>query len=152
MYSAYKFAHKFVMAVVCAMFLSVAAFADDTPVAVDQLPAAVKTFVAQKFPAQKILFAEKDSGLFEKTKYEVRLDDGTKVEVYKDGTWNKVENKSKGVPTSFVPKGIADYVKANYAAFPVIKVDKKKYGYEVELSNDLELKFNEQFQLIGMDD
>ena len=147
-----SYAHKFVMAIVCALFMSVAAFADDTPIAVDQLPAAVKTFVAQKFPAQKILFAEKDSGFFEKTKYEVRLDDGTKVEVYKDGTWNKVENKQNGVPASFVPKGIADYVKANYAAFPIIKVDKERYGYDVELSNDLELKFNEQFQLIGMDD
>jgi len=152
MYSAYNFTRKFVFAFVCALFLSVVAYADDTPVAVDQLPAAVKTFVAQKFPTQKILFAEKDSGLFEKTKYEVRLDDGTKAEVYKDGTWDKVENKSKGVPTSFVPKGIADYVKANYAATPVTKVDKEKYGYEVELSNGLELKFNEQFQLIGMDD
>ncbi len=147
-----KFANKFVMAIVCALFLSVAAYADDTPITVDRLPAAVKTFVAQKFPAQKILFAEKDSGFFEKTKYEVRLDDGTKIELFKDGTWNKVENKQKGVPASFIPKGIADYVRANYATTPVIKVDKERYGYDVELANDLELKFNEQFQLVGMDD
>ena len=147
-----KFANKFVMAIVCALFLSVAAYADDTPITVDRLPAAVKTFVAQKFPAQKILFAEKDSGFFEKTKYEVCLDDGTKIELFKDGTWNKVENKQKGVPASFIPKGIADYVRANYATTPVIKVDKERYGYDVELANDLELKFNEQFQLVGMDD
>ena len=147
-----KFANKFVMAIVCALFLSVAAYADDTPITADRLPAAVKTFVAQKFPAQKILFAEKDSGFFEKTKYEVRLDDGTKIELFKDGTWNKVENKQKGVPASFIPKGIADYVRANYATTPVIKVDKEHYGYDVELANDLELKFNEQFQLVGMDD
>ena len=147
-----KFANKFVMAIVCALFLSVAAYADDTPITVDRLPAAVKTFVAQKFPAQKILFAEKDSGFFEKTKYEVRLDDGTKIELFKDGTWNKVENKQKRVPASFIPKGIADYVRANYATTPVIKVDKERYGYDVELANDRELKFNEQFQLVGMDD
>ena len=147
-----KFTNKFVMAIVCALFLSVAAYADDTPITVDRLPAAVKTFVAQKFPAQKILFAEKDSGFFEKTKYEVRLDDGTKIELFKDGTWNKVENKQKGVPAHFIPKGIADYVRANYATTPVIKVDKERYGYDVELANDLELKFNEQFQLVGMDD
>ena len=52
-----SYARKFVMAIVCTLLLSVAAFADDTPIAVDQLPAAVKTFVAQQFPAQKILFA-----------------------------------------------------------------------------------------------
>ena len=63
-----------------------------------------------------------------------------------------MENKQKGVPASFIPKGIADYVKANYATTPVIKVDKERYGYDVELANDLELKFNEQFQLVGMDD
>lgn len=147
-----KLVHTFIIAIVCSLFFSVASFADDTPIAVDQLPAPVKAFVSKTFPAQKILFAEKDSGFFEKTKYEVRLDDGTSVEVYKDGTWNKVENKMNGVPANVVPKGIADYVKANYAATVIAKVDKERYGYEVKISNGLELKFNEQFQLIGIDD
>lgn len=143
---------NFVMTVACILFLSVAGYADDTPVAADQLPAAVKTFVTKHFPKQKVVFAERDSDFLEKTKFEVRLDDGSKVEVYKDGTWNKVENKTSGVPAGFAPKGIADYVKANYAAFVVIKVEKERNGYEVELSNGVELKFNEQSQLIGMDD
>ena len=147
-----KQVRKFVMTVACILLLSVAGYADDTPVVADQLPAAVKTFVAKHFPKQKVVFAERDSDFLEKTKFELRLGDGSKVEVYKDGTWNKVENKTSGVPAGLIPKGIAGYVKENYAAFPVIKVEKERYGYEVELSNGLELKFNEQSQLIGMDD
>lgn len=141
-----------VSAVFAVLMLSVVSFADDTPIPVEKLPAAVKAAIQKQFPGQKMLFAEEDSGFFEKTKYEIRLDDGTRIECYKDGEWDNVENKSKGLPASIVPKGIADYVKANYATALIVKIDKEKYGFEVELSNDLELKFNPQFQLIGMDD
>ena len=34
----------------------------------------------------------------------------------------------------------------------ITKIDKERYGYDIELSNDLELKFNRQGALIGMDD
>ena len=33
-----------------------------------------------------------------------------------------------------------------------MKIDKERHGYDIELSNDLELKFNKQGQLIGFDD
>lgn len=44
--------------------------------------------------------------------------------------------------------GIRDGVKASFSA----KTDKERYGYEIELSNDIDLKFNYQGVLIGMDD
>jgi hypothetical protein len=34
----------------------------------------------------------------------------------------------------------------------VSKIDKERYGYDIELSNDLELKFNHQGAIIGYDD
>lgn len=134
------------------LFLSVSCFADDTPIPADKLPTAVKSFVQKQFPKQKILFAEEDSGFFETTKYEIRLDDGTSVEVLKSGEWKKLENKTKGISSSLIPSGIADYIKANYAGALTLKIEKEKYGYEVKLSSGLELKFNQQLQLIGMDD
>jgi len=135
----------------CVFALATAGMAD-TPVTPDKLPAAVKTFVKEQFPQAKILFAEKDSGLLEKTAYEIRLDDGTEVEIYKNGEWDKIENKAKGVPAGFVPKAIADYAKANYADATITKIDKEGKGFEVELSTGLELKFNKKGKLVGMDD
>jgi len=43
-------------------------------------------------------------------------------------------------------------VKANYAGATIVIIDKERHGYDIELSNDLELKFNKQDQLIGIDD
>ena len=45
-----------------------------------------------------------------------------------------------------------EYVKANFPGCIVTKVDKERYGYDIGLSNDLDLKFNYQGVLIGMDD
>ena len=70
------------------------------------------------------------------------------LELDEDGNWEKVENKVDGVPAIFVPKKIADYIKSKYATVAVTKVDKEGDGYEVELSNRKELKFNKRFKLV----
>ena len=56
------------------------------------------------------------------------------------------------VPTALVPAAIKQYVNSNYGNCMITKIDKERYGYDIELSNDLELKFNRQGALIGMDD
>ena len=141
---------KFIlMALVCLMMSSVCR-ADDTPIAPEALPETAKTFVASNFPGKKIIFAQVDRGL-NKT-YEVRLGDGTEIDFNKKGVWDKVDCKKTAVPNSLVPVAIQDYVKQNFADALIVKIDKERYGYDIELSNDLELKFNTSGQLIGMDD
>ena len=51
-----------------------------------------------------------------------------------------------------VPAPIANYVKTHFAGATVVMIDKERYGYDVELSNDLKLKFNKKGQLINIDD
>ena len=89
---------------------------------------------------------------FGKTTYDVRLNDGTEVDFDAKGTWDKVDCGLSAVPAQLVPTAIADYVKANFAGAMIVKIDKERHGYDIELSNDLELKFNKQGQLIGFDD
>lgn len=137
----------FLMAVLCLM-VSAVAKADDTPIAPDALPAEAKTFVATNFSGKKIIYAEKDWN-----SYECRLDDGTKIEFNKKGNWKKVDCQGMTpVPAALVPDAIKTYVKTNFEGCVVTKIDKERYGYEVELSNDLDLKFNYQGVLMGMDD
>ena len=85
-------------------------------------------------------------------KYEVRLSNGTEVEFDKNGNWDKVDCNYSAVPASLVPANIANYVKTHFAGAKVVKIDKERHGYDVELSNDLELKFNKQGQLMNIDD
>ena len=146
-----KLVNKIAMAIACTLIFSTMVFAKTAYVSVDQLPETVKTFVAQQFPNQQIIYAEKEGSYYEKTKFELGLDSGAKLELDEDGNWEKVENKVDGVPAIFVPKEIADYIKTKYATVAVTKVDKEDGGFEVELSNRKELKFNKRFKLVKVD-
>ena len=139
------------MALLCMLLQSVTCLSDDKIIPVEQLPAPAKTFVKKYFPQATIEYATKDAE-FMGTTYEVRLSDGTEVDFDKKGNWDNVDCKTKAVPASLVPAAIAQYVKAHYPNTVIVKIDKERGGYEIELSNDLDLKFNSKGKLIGIDD
>ena len=141
----------FFAALVCLLMQSLSSFADDRVIPTQQLPAAAQTFVQNTFPGKGIAYATIDRD-FGKTTYDVRLNDGTEVDFDAKGTWDKVDCGLSAVPAQLVPTAIADYVKANFAGAKIVKIDKERHGYDIELSNDLELKFNKQGQFIGIDD
>ena len=141
----------FLVALLCMLLQSVTCLADDKIIPVEQLPASAKTFVKKYFPQATIEYATKDTE-FMGTTYEVRLSDGTEVDFDKKGNWDNVDCKTKAVPASLVPAAIAQYVKAHYPNTVIVKIDKERSGYDIELSNDLELKFNSKGKLIGIDD
>lgn len=132
-------------------FLAPAKADNDRPISPDQLPAAAKTFLQQTFPDNPVAYAEIEQG-FAKTKYEVRLGDGTKVEFNGSGEWDKVDCKYKAVPAALVPDVIAQYVQANYPGALITKIDKELYGWEIELNNGLDLKFSAGGKLLEIDD
>lgn len=138
---------KYFFAALMCILISNVAMADDTPIPVEQLPAAAKTFVQTNFKGKKILSAEKDWN-----SYECRLDDGTKIEFNRKGTWKKVDRNMIALPAAIVPAAIQQYVSTNFPGTVITKIDKERYGYEIELSSDIDLKFNYQGVLIGMDD
>ncbi len=135
------------VAFVC-MMVSNVALADDRPIPVEQLPASAKTFVTNNFQGKKILYAEKDWN-----SYECRLDDGTKINFTSKGEWKQVDcHGMSAVPAVLVPEAIKQYVETNFSNCMITKIDKEHHGYDIELSNDLELRFNHQGMLVGIDD
>ena len=141
----------FLVAVICMLAQSVTSLANDLMVPVSQLPATVKTLVAKNFSGKTIAYAAKDVE-FMGTKYEVMLNDGAKIEFDKKGNWDNVDCETYAVPAALVPASITKYVKANFPGAKIVKIDKERHGYDIELSNDIELKFNKSGALIGMDD
>ena len=137
---------KFFLVAVMSIVVANVAMSDDRPILPDQLPQNAKAFIQSNFQGKKVMYAEKDWN-----SYECHLDDGTKIEFSRKGNWDKVDCHFSPVPANIVPAVIRQYVKANYAGIEITKIDKERYGYEIELSNDLELKFNHQGTLIGMD-
>ncbi|MBQ7441272.1 MAG: PepSY-like domain-containing protein [Prevotella sp.] len=51
-----------------------------------------------------------------------------------------------------IPEVIKQYVNENFPESIITKIEKERYGYDIELSNDLELKFNKQGYILRMDD
>ncbi|MBO4804156.1 MAG: PepSY-like domain-containing protein [Muribaculaceae bacterium] len=124
----------------------------DRPVLPEQLPVSVKTFIQQTFPGKTITYAEKDLELTG-YKYDVILADGTHVEFDTDDEWDKIEcPMTSPVPVAVVPAPIMTHIQANFPGVLILKIDKEHYGYEVELGNGIELKYNKQGVLKEMDD
>ena len=115
------------------------------------LPEAVTTFVQQHFPGATVVRVETDNE-FGGLEYDVTLNDGTEVDFDTSNQWEVVDCKVKAVPAALVPATIANYVKTNFQSLPITKISNKRYGYEVDLSNGVELKFNAKGQFVGMDD
>ena len=138
-------------------FLFVAAFTlllvgcSDRPVTPAELPVEIQSFVKQHFPTQTVTFAKKD---WEWTgyQYDVILADGTEISFDTDKKWDKVDSKLNPVPAALVPAPIANYVATSFPAVAITKIDKEFFGYDVELANDLELKFDSNGALTEMDD
>lgn len=137
-------------AIIC-LFVGSACMAHDKIIPVTQLPAEAQTFIKTYFADKTVAYCKKDyEGMG--YKYEVKFNDGTEVDFDKKGVWDKVDCKFAAVPAALVPEIIANYVTANYPGASIVKIDKERYGYEIELSNDLELKFDRNGNLFDIDD
>ncbi|MBP5521592.1 MAG: PepSY-like domain-containing protein [Bacteroidales bacterium] len=123
----------------------------DVIITPDKLPAAAQSFIKEYFPETAISYAKKDVELT-KTSYEVTLQDGTEIDFDSKGEWDKVDCKRAAVPASLVPAVIAEYVETSFPGQVIVKIDKERYGYEIELASDLELKFDKNGKLLSIDD
>ncbi|MBO7561956.1 MAG: PepSY-like domain-containing protein [Bacteroidales bacterium] len=134
------------VAAVCLLFTAVSC-AHDRIIPVTQLPAQAQTFIKTYFADKTVAYAKQDGA-----KYEVKFNDGAEVEFDRKGNWDNVDCKFTAVPEAIVPEQIKNYVAANHPGALITKIDKERYGYEIELSNSLELKFDRNFNLFDIDD
>lgn len=84
--------------------------------------------------------------------YEVILTKGTKVEFSGQGEWKEVDCRYSTLNEELVPVQIREYVKTNFPDTQFVQIEKGYRGYEVKLTNRLELTFDNQFRLVDIDD
>ena len=123
---------------------------NDRPITVDQLPATAQKFIKAHFPKTNVSLAKMDTDLFEKS-YEVIFVTGDKLEFDSNGNWTEVDCKRSEVPAKLVPTQINTYVNANYSGNKILKIEKDRSEYEINLSNGVEIKFNKNFMVIDID-
>lgn len=134
----------FAKAMVCALFMCATIPASGRVIQVEQLPESAKTFIDKTFPDQKIVLAERGF-----KRYEVRLNNGTKIDFDTNGAWAKVKCRMSPVPAELVPQFVARYVQENFSDFAITKINKQRNGYDVKLSNGLNLLFNKNGELVS---
>lgn len=86
------------------------------------------------------------------SEYDVILTDGSEISFDKNGNWKDIEmNRNASVPQQLIPQPIQSYVKDNHKGALIIGIEKKKSGYDVELSNGVEIEFNNSGKFIRYD-
>lgn len=133
----------FAVASVCASY----AFLDKYTIDRSDLPEEAQQMLDEYFPKAKIGMIKVDKHLLKKTDYDVRLVNGTTIEFNNKGKWTSVDCKNKEVPAGLIKKNIRTHVQKNYPDTKIVKVEKKASGYEIELSDGVELKYNHLGQL-----
>ncbi|MBQ0147790.1 MAG: PepSY-like domain-containing protein [Flavobacteriaceae bacterium] len=131
--------------------MSVMIFAQDQVIRFNQLPQASQNFITSYFGAKHVSAVIMDDDYFSKD-YEVILNNGTKIEFDGDGAWKEIDGKRNAIPMGFVPKSISNYVKKSFPNAKIKKIEKKRFKYEVELTNGLDLEFNSKGQFTKIDD
>ena len=111
-----------------------------------QLPKAATELVQKHWPSCVIDFAYID-GL----EYEVLLSDGTIIEFDSKGVWKEMKC-TDGLPVTLVPMNITRYVTERFPKQLIIKCEKMRRGYEIELANGLEIQFDLQGRVTHVDE
>lgn len=132
----------------CTIFVAQAG--TDKTITFNQLPAAAQKTIQQHFKNKKTALVKQDTEWLSKS-YDVIFTDGSKAEFDKNGVWTEVDCKPNTVPSFFVPKGIQVFIKSNYPGVTITKIEKVRAGYDVELSNHLEITFDKKCNVMDID-
>ncbi len=144
---------KFLLLLALITGLSTAASAKDTYAHdASVLPEAARTTIANNFKSKvSVVKIEKNLGRI--SEYEVIMTDGSEISFDRNGNWDNVEtNNSKSVPAGFIPQAIRDYVAKNHKGTNIVGIDKERNGFEIELSNGVDIKFDKAGQFVRYDD
>ncbi len=124
---------------------------NDKMITREELPEKAQMFLTKHFDGVEVLYAkaERDMGVI--TSYDVVLSGNVKVEFNRSGEWTNVDCEHSQVPNSILPQGVLDYVSTKFAKAYVVEIERGLMGYDVKLSNDLDLDFDKNGKFLRVD-
>lgn len=139
------------LVVAIALLVGSVTFAQDRVITFSELPKAGQQFITKYFGAKQVSLVTLDDDYLSKN-YELVLTNGTKIEFAGNGEWKEVDGKRNAIPTGFIPKNILSYVKKSFPNTEIVKIERERLGYSVELTNGLDLDFNSKGDFLRVDD
>ncbi len=138
--------------VILAMAVSFNANAgNDKPIKPEQLPTAAQQLLKKHFKGQKVALAKMETEITGKS-YDVILTNSTKVEFDSKGKWTNIECAPAAVPTELIPAQIKNKVKELYGNEKITEIERDRRGYDVKLSNGIDVEFDKKFEVVDIDD
>ena len=129
------------------IFSAITGYADDKFIDFSALPQTAQQFASANFKDKKVAVVKQDRSFLGA----ITDGYGTEIEFDSDGVWKEISAKTSAVPNPIIPEAILNYIRDNFKSSPVIQIEKKEYGYKIELATKQELKFSKQFVFLGLD-
>jgi hypothetical protein len=113
------------------------------------LPEKSRTFISTHFPQATISVAT-----YEWNDYDVLLSNGFQLSFDGKGDWKDVDGEHRTVPQSIIdliPQKIVEFIAVRFPDATITEISKEKYGWDIGLSNDVDLEFNKNGSIREMD-
>ena len=136
------------MTMLAVLMLSIPANAQNRKRTIDpyDLPKQAVELIQRHWPS-----CETEQAFVSSKEYEAILTDGTLIVFDLKGVWKEMKC-TDGLPVTLVPAFITRYVVDRYPRILIIDVEKMRGGYEVTLSNGLEIQFDMHGRVTHVDD
>lgn len=141
-----------VIAGIALLFNTTNAIAQEKVIQKSQLPKPAQSFIDTHFKGKTISYAIEDTDYYVIDEYQVVFDNGMKVEFDSRGNWKEVDGNKLQIPDQYIPASIKSYVKKSFPNTQIVKIEKGRWKYEVDLSNGLGLEFNSKGEFKKVDD
>ena len=142
---------KFFLSALIVLTTCFTACANEKVISYLEMPLQAQQLIENHFSKTDVTLVMMDRELLS-TDYEVRLNDGTKVEFDKDGELTKIDCGTKAVPEALIPEAVRSYVAAKFPNTFITEWGRDDRRWKAELNNGLDLEFNKKYEFLRIDD
>ncbi|HMR20163.1 MAG TPA: PepSY-like domain-containing protein [Sphingobacterium sp.] len=134
------------------VMITTTALAQEKLITFNQLPKAAQNFVTKYYDQKNVSYVKLENEFLSSKEYEVRLHDGKKIDFDAKGNWKEVDCNKDAVPAEIVPGAIVTHVNKSFPNNTIVQISRSSKKYEVELSNGLDLEFDNKGKFLRIDD
>ena len=112
------------------------------------LPQAAADFLAANFSAEGVKDVKSEKRLLKGKTFEVELESGVDIKFGKGGQWKIISSSAKNLPSSLLPKPLAEVLDKKEPGAKIKSIERKGYGYRLELEGNIEILLYDDLRLI----
>lgn len=128
---------------------------EETVIPANKLPSTSRTFIETHFPGVETIAVVREKEGLSDVDYTVYLANGFDIVFTKSGDWDDIDGHLSPLPESvlaLLPQPLSHYIAGAFPNLSAVEVNRERYGYEIGLSNDIDLRFDAGGRFIGIDD